>query len=171
MTIAELGAIGEFVGSFAVLMTLVYLAVQVQQSKKLLEENQRIALSQTFQTRVSYRMETFKFGLEPHGAELLAKFDTLDRGVSVEKRLINFDALSDSEKIQIRNYYSMALQAMENTLYQGVLGLLEDEHLQNARTAIAANYPIWIHSGAVVPPHVEKWYEENCVPSDAQHEV
>ena len=34
MTIAELGAIGEFIGSIAVLMTLVYLTVQVRMSRR-----------------------------------------------------------------------------------------------------------------------------------------
>ena len=36
MTIAELGAIGEFVGSIAVLVTLIYLAVQIRQNTKAL---------------------------------------------------------------------------------------------------------------------------------------
>jgi hypothetical protein len=39
-----LGNIGEFVGSIMVVVTLVYLALQVRQSKGLLEENRRIAL-------------------------------------------------------------------------------------------------------------------------------
>ncbi|MCP5183699.1 MAG: hypothetical protein H6993_07035 [Pseudomonadales bacterium] len=34
MTIAELGALGEFVGSLAVLATLIYLAIQTRQSKE-----------------------------------------------------------------------------------------------------------------------------------------
>ncbi len=34
MSITELGSLGEFVGSFAVLVTLAYLAVQVRQTKK-----------------------------------------------------------------------------------------------------------------------------------------
>jgi len=33
MTITELGALGEFVGAIAVVVTLAYLAVQVRQSK------------------------------------------------------------------------------------------------------------------------------------------
>ena len=39
MTISELGALGEFVSSIGVLITLVYLAVQVKHSKKGLEDN------------------------------------------------------------------------------------------------------------------------------------
>jgi len=34
MTISDLGALGEFIGSLVVLVTLIYVAVQVQQTKK-----------------------------------------------------------------------------------------------------------------------------------------
>jgi len=44
MSITELGALGEFVGSLAVLATLVYLAIQVRQSKAMLMENRKISL-------------------------------------------------------------------------------------------------------------------------------
>lgn len=45
--IAELlGNVGEFLGSILVLVTLIYLALQVKQSKELLEKQDRIALSQ-----------------------------------------------------------------------------------------------------------------------------
>ena len=37
-----LGNLGEFIGSVAVLATLIYLAVQVRQSKELLERNEKI---------------------------------------------------------------------------------------------------------------------------------
>ena len=44
MTISDLGAIGELVGSFAVLLTLVYLAIQVRYSRELLERQERLGL-------------------------------------------------------------------------------------------------------------------------------
>ncbi len=37
MTIADLGAIGEFVGSILVLVTLIYLAIQIHQTKQSLQ--------------------------------------------------------------------------------------------------------------------------------------
>ena len=46
---AVLGNVGKFLGSIAVLVTLIYLAVQVRHSRDLLEENRKIALSQVFQ--------------------------------------------------------------------------------------------------------------------------
>ena len=51
MTIVELGALGEFLGSIVVLFTLVYLAVQVKQGNRSLEESRKLALAQTYQMR------------------------------------------------------------------------------------------------------------------------
>lgn len=39
MTIIELGALGEFLGAIAVVLTLIYLSVQVRHSRELLEAN------------------------------------------------------------------------------------------------------------------------------------
>jgi transketolase N-terminal domain/subunit len=55
--IAELlGNVGEFLGSILVLVTLIYLALQVKQSKELLEKQDRIALSQVHQARTELRI-------------------------------------------------------------------------------------------------------------------
>ena len=43
MSIMELGAIGEFVGAIAVVLTLIYLTIQVRQSREAMEENSRLA--------------------------------------------------------------------------------------------------------------------------------
>jgi hypothetical protein len=50
-TFAELlGNYGEFIGSIAVLLTLIYVAIQVRHGKNLLEENRQFALSEVRQT-------------------------------------------------------------------------------------------------------------------------
>ena len=43
MSIMELGSIGEFVGAIAVVLTLIYLTIQVRQSREAMEENSRLA--------------------------------------------------------------------------------------------------------------------------------
>ncbi len=45
MTIMELGALGEFVGAFAVVATLAYLAIQVRQNTRMMRANIRQARS------------------------------------------------------------------------------------------------------------------------------
>lgn len=43
MTIQDLGAIGEFIGSIGVILTLIYLAVQIRQNTAAMEESQRLS--------------------------------------------------------------------------------------------------------------------------------
>ena len=57
MSIMELGALGEFVGAFAVVATLIYLTIQVRQSKDAMEENSRMA-------RVAVSAQTFEIYAE-----------------------------------------------------------------------------------------------------------
>ena len=51
MTIIELGALGEFVGAIGVIATLVYLAAQIRQNTRSMEDGKRLALAQTYQMR------------------------------------------------------------------------------------------------------------------------
>ncbi len=54
MTIVELGALGEFLGSVAVLVTLIYLALQVQQTKRQIESNTNAILGASQHTDPDY---------------------------------------------------------------------------------------------------------------------
>jgi hypothetical protein len=51
MTIMELGALGEILGAIAVIVTLIYLAVQIKQNTRSMNENRQLALAQTYQMR------------------------------------------------------------------------------------------------------------------------
>ncbi len=51
MTIMELGALGELLGAVGVIVTLAYLAVQIKQNTRSMDENKRLALAQTYQMR------------------------------------------------------------------------------------------------------------------------
>ena len=48
-----LGNLGEFIGSIAVILTLIYVAVQVRYSRDLLEENRKMLMSQVYHDRAS----------------------------------------------------------------------------------------------------------------------
>ena len=51
MTITEWGSIGEMISAIAVVVTLVYLAIQIRQNTHAIEEGRRLALAQTYQIR------------------------------------------------------------------------------------------------------------------------
>lgn len=52
MQLSQLGALGEFMGGVAVLVTLVYLAVQIRQSRKLAETSVHVALAANVATEL-----------------------------------------------------------------------------------------------------------------------
>jgi hypothetical protein len=49
MTIAELGSLGEFIASFGVLITLIYLAIQMRQNTKAVRLNTAHSITEEFQ--------------------------------------------------------------------------------------------------------------------------
>jgi hypothetical protein len=49
MSIMELGALGEFVGAFAVVATLIYLALQIRQNSAMLKQNHEFSRASILQ--------------------------------------------------------------------------------------------------------------------------
>ena len=47
MTLVELGGLGEFLGAMGVIATLAYLALQVKQNTRAMDDGRRLALAQT----------------------------------------------------------------------------------------------------------------------------
>ena len=91
MTIAELGSLGELVSGLAVLVTLIYLAVQVRHSRTLLERNEKIALSQVYQARTDTRLQL-----------QLALFND-SYAEKVQQVLVDLVVILDLVKVGLRN--------------------------------------------------------------------
>ena len=64
MTIMEMGALGELLGAIGVIVTLAYLAVQVKQNTRAMDESKRLALAQTYQMRADAGREVLLASLE-----------------------------------------------------------------------------------------------------------
>lgn len=144
MTLAEqvaiLGSVGEFIGSLAVLCTLIYLAVQVNQSKALLEENRRLALSQVFQTRVGFRLKFHTSSADPVHAELLSKIKVSE---GIDEAFATYDNLSVVEQYRYRELQAAAVMLSENAIYQYDLGLLTDQQMQSTANFVRTMLPMW----------------------------
>jgi hypothetical protein len=81
MSIAELGSLGEFISSFAVLITLIYLAVQVKQNTLTSKSTIRQSISEGAQSNLLAIVEN----------------DTM---VEIMRKLNNDESLTDSEEIR-----------------------------------------------------------------------
>lgn len=58
MNIQDLGAISEIVSAFAVVVSLVYLAIQIRQNTKQVEEHTRAVRAAALHASLSYALET-----------------------------------------------------------------------------------------------------------------
>ena len=100
MSIQDLGAIGELLSSLFVLITLVYLAVQVRHSRQLIEENRKITLSQVYEGRANLRAAQARSMVSnPNWAAIWVKLQGgADPNQSADVLIENFDRLADEEK-------------------------------------------------------------------------
>ena len=132
MTIAELGSLGEFFGFFAVLATLVYLAIQTQQSKK-------IAISEATRNVVSdFQILWNTLGDDPDKTRLIR--------IAVN----DWDALSKNDQVIAHAFFI--------NLIVHFTGALEmEDNLPELREFIHA----WEENilGLVQCPGGHKWYD------------
>ncbi|MDA0681567.1 MAG: hypothetical protein O3A13_00980 [Proteobacteria bacterium] len=109
MTIAELGSIGEFLGSIAVFVSLIYLAVQVKRSTD-------AARTSTYQSVVS-----------DFSALNQSMTSTPDLSLLFVNALEEFESLSADEKAKVSQLFFMCFRNFENMYYQYRKGYLEEE--------------------------------------------
>ena len=118
MAVSDLGAIGEFVSSIAVLVTLIFLTVETRRNSRLLArtnarsaiENNREALSQLIDKEVS---ELFYRG-----------------------NLEGLDSLEPEERYRFDIAYVIWLQAAEQAFADARAGFFDPEHLLSWQTSI-----------------------------------
>ncbi len=109
MTITEVGALGEFVGAIAVVVTLVYLAIQIRQNTRAIRgsaERETVSLQQS--------------ALQPVAASLeLADVHS--------RALFQFSEMSPAEQVQFHRTISALFQSFESAFYQHKASLIGDE--------------------------------------------
>ena len=153
-----LGNYGEFFGSIAVLVTLIYLAVQVRYSKKLLHENRNVALSQISQTNAGYRLDLQRYLADPRVLELREKVEG-DEAVYSALHKTNFDRLTPAEKKHWRSIQAQFAIIIDDGLYQSTLGLVGDNEREILERSVAQSMPYWAHFDNYVPTRLRHWLE------------
>ena len=104
MSVMELGALGEFVGAFAVVATLIYLALQIRQNSTMLEQNHEFSRASILQgSNVMY--STFR-GLIAGDAGL----------ARIYNRALSEEELEDDEAIRFEAYLDMYFAWVETLL-------------------------------------------------------
>jgi hypothetical protein len=154
MNIQDLGAVGELVGSLAVLATLVYLAIQTRQNKILLEENQRHIRAQTYQMRTDSGREVTQLAITvPEIREFL-----IAREAGTEP--------TPEQALAFRMLMWVSFRHAENLYYQYKLGVLDEGAISGALELAESaalnpiNDEIWQGRKHIHPPEFAEWMDE-----------
>ena len=144
MSIVELGALGEFVGAFAVVGTLIYLAYQIGQSRALL-------LSNAYQARTD--AVTSIYLALAQDASLANLLGRANRG----------EDLSDDEQLRCTALVGIGFRNFENNHLQHQLGLLTDEQFKAVEMGlrgIFGSMPIYLQEWSAQKVQYTKSYVE-----------
>lgn len=117
MTITELGALGEFIGSVAVLITLIYLAVQMKQTKQGLEANTNAIMGAS---EVNGNESTMRQLISAYADESMV--DLIMRATG------NLDELSPHDHLKFHMFCHSGFQLHQITYLQWKKELLDDEY-------------------------------------------
>lgn len=120
MSISELGSIGEFISGVAVLVTLIYLAVQVRQTRK-------IVMAQAYHSRSEALQD---LSMRVAESESLSHIQAKLQGSGWPQDMTGFAELSDTEQAQYRAYLGAHLHRMTNLVHQYREGLLTEEYYE-----------------------------------------
>ena len=141
MSLMELGALGEFLGSIGVIATLIYLAIQIRQNTLSLDDARNLAMAQTYQARAQ------------HAEEYLRSMSQSDHWPSINLKLGGWETHSDItrveeltavEKERLRLMQLGRLQQLDNLFYQYKRGYLAEEYYEhNVVQSVRLNARYW----------------------------
>ncbi len=139
MTLQDLGAIGEFIGGIAVVITLVYLAVSIRQNTK------------------SVRASTYQAILDSSRSdtELLLVHPHLERVYRVGRR--NPEKLNDDERPLFRMLVAQLLLSSESLFLQHQQGAIDSDYWQRRQQTLR---------GLLSQPGVRQWWAARGTPRE-----
>ena len=107
MTLSDLGSIGEFVSSLAVVVSLIYVAIQIRQNSR--------------EVRLASRQRALE-----SSRDMIARFATKDVSELLAKVRANRTSLTAAEDIQLRLLRSAQLRNIENMYLMHLEGVIDE---------------------------------------------
>ena len=131
MTIAELGALGEFVGAFLLFASLIYVGIQIRQSNKTDRMNAMISFENQYRDTVAF------FAGSPEVAEIVAK------------GMVDWAGLGEAEKHLVGPRLYALYRHAEIAFDQHKRGLLDWEEVDRTMKVIGVYH---------LEPGVQQWF-------------
>jgi hypothetical protein len=140
MTINELGAIGEIVGAFGVIASLIYLSVQIRQNTHAMDEGRRLALAQTYQMRADALQEMLVTAATSQVGAIILKL-TQD---GYPEDVTALDRLTPEERVRFRLWQIAQHTHWDNLHFQYQQGFLDEEYFNDSfRERTVRLAPVW----------------------------
>jgi hypothetical protein len=145
MTIMELGALGELLGAIGVIVTLIYLAVQIKQNTHSINENKRLALAQTYQMRAdALQGMLVQAASSATLGPLIVKLTVL--GYPTD--LTSLSRISEEERGIFKQWQIAQQTHWDNMFYQYQQGFIDPEYYENEfRVRVRRLAPVWKELG------------------------
>ena len=116
--IETLGNLGDFVGGLGVVITLIYLAMQIRQNSRLVEQSMKLAEAQALREG------------NPTQTSMLAIAQDAELSEIFRRGLASYQGLSSDEKVRFNLSFGSLISALAmNHAQQVTLGLLEDPRI------------------------------------------
>ena len=139
MTLDDIGNIGELIGSLAIVLSLLYVGIEVRRSS-------RITRLSTLQAHTDNTIQ------------LLTTIGNSEQSARVLRLGLNeTEELTDDQRLQFRMYMTAALFSVQNAYIHYIEGA-SSEHTWKTWLRVASFY--------LVPPGGQRWWVENKVALD-----
>ncbi len=140
MSISELGAIGEIIGAFGVIASLIYLSVQIRQNTHSMEEGRRLALAQTYQMRADALQQMLVTAANSRVGEIIVKLQ--EDGYPEDIESLNRLTFEERGRFRLRQ---IAQQThWDNLHFQYQQGFLDEEYFNDSfRERTVRLAPVW----------------------------
>ena len=141
MNLVELGALGEFLGSIVVLITLVYLSVQVRQNTRSMEESRKLALAQTYQMRSdALQMMLVRAADSDHIGPIITKLT----GAGYPEDISALQHLSGEDRGRFRQWQIAQHTHWDDMFFQYQQGFIDEEYYRDSfRERVRRLAPTW----------------------------
>jgi len=158
MSWEAIGAVGEIVSAIAVVATLVYLSIQLRQTRTLMERAEKLALSQVHAQRAESRQtQELAIASTDHLAPIWAKVF----GANDELDPSRLDDLSMEERVRFMQWNKYQITHFDNLMYQYELGLMNEESYEVHLATTLRAAKMWTDLGIPITPRLRRIYEGN----------
>ena len=135
-----LGAIGETLGALGVIVTLVYLAIQIRQNTQSMQEGRRLTLAQTYQMRADALQDMLVQAATSSIGGIIVKLTE----AGYPEDLSALDQLDTEELGRFRLWQIAQQSHWDNMHYQYQQGYLDEEYYEDAiKERVARLAPTW----------------------------